>query len=187
MSRLTNILSAGDDETIESAKEYLRQLEKGELGVIEESAFLEDLKVQAAASSGNTRLTDLIEMENYLKASMYSELGLRMNENMKRESISKAEGDLRDDIIQPLINNMLKERQEAAELINKMFGTEITVELDGPWKRNEEERELEVEQMESEVEENEFTDSTDDQTSVSDTGDNDESENEEENKMDTSD
>lgn len=186
MARLTNILSAGDDETIESAKEYLRQLEKGELGVIEESAFLEDLKVQAAASSGNTRLTDLIEMENYLKASMYSELGLRMNENMKRESISKAEGDLGDDIIQPLIDNMLKERQEAAEMINKMFGTEITVEFAGPWKRNETERDLEIEQMESEVEENELTDSTDNQTSVSDTGDNDEYENEENSEMDTS-
>ena len=187
MARLTNIMSGSDDETIESAKEYLRQVEEGNLGVIEEQPFLEDLKVQAAATTGNTRMTDLIEVDNYLKASLYSELGLRMNDNMKRESISKAEGDLGDDVIQPLINNMLECRQKACDEINEMFGTNITVELAGPWKRNEDERDLIIEQMESEVENNGNTDSTDDSASVSDSGDNDEYENEENSEVDSGD
>lgn len=187
MSRLTNVISASDESTVESVKGYLSQLEEGTLGVIEESAFLEDLKVQIAASSGNTRLTDLIEVDNYYLASLYSRLGLRKNDNMKRESISKAEGSLGDDVIQPLIDIMLKERQEAAEKINEMFGTNITVELAGAWAKNDEERELNLDLLESEVKENESNDSTDDSSGISDRGDNDESKEEETGGMDSDD
>lgn len=171
MSRLTNIMSAADDDTIESAKEYLRQIEEGNLGVIEESPFLEDLKVQAAATTGNTRLTDLIEMEQYLKASLYNELGLQANYNMKRESINSSEAQLGDDVLQPMIDNMLAMRQNACEEINKMYGLEISVELDSAWKDNEETRGAELEAIEAEGEGNGNSQQSDDDNSVPGTGD----------------
>ena len=143
--------------------------------------------MQIAASSGNTRLTDLIEVDNYYLSSLYSRLGLRKNDNMKRESISKAEGSLGDDLIQPLIDIMLEERQEAAEKINEMFGTNITVELAGAWAKNDEERELNLDLLESEVNKNEYNDSTDDSSSISDSGDNDESKEENTGGMDSDD
>ena len=143
--------------------------------------------MQIAASSGNTRLTDLIEVDNYYLSSLYSRLGLRKNDNMKRESISKAEGSLGDDLIQPLIDIMLKERQEAAEKINEMFGTNITVELAGAWAKKDEEREPNLDLLESEVKKNEYNDSTDDSSSISDSGDNDESEEEDTGGMDSDD
>lgn len=147
MSRITSIVSGSDDSTIESAKEYFRQLEDGHLGVIEESAFLEDLKVQAAATTGTTRLTDLIEMEQYLKSSMYNELGLQSNYNMKREAVNSTEAELGDDVLQPFIDNMLKQRQKACEEINRMFGTEISCDLASAWKINDEEREEKTEEI----------------------------------------
>lgn len=146
MSRITSIVSGSDESTIESAKEYFKQLEDGSLGVIEESAFLEDLKVQASATSGATRLTDLIEMEQYLKSSMYNELGLQANYNMKRESINSSEAELGDDVLQPFIDNMLEQRQAACKEINEMFGTNISCELASAWKLNDEEREAELEE-----------------------------------------
>lgn len=152
MARITNVMSAGDESTIESAKEYLRQLEAGKLGIIEESPFLEDLKIQTGASqSTSTRLTDLIEMEQYLKASMYNELGLEANYNMKRESINSSEAQLGDDVLQPFIDNMLKCRQEACEELNKMFGLEVSVDFSGAWKDNEDTRELELDILEEEA------------------------------------
>lgn len=144
MSRITNIISGSDESTIASALEYLRQIERGQLGIIEESPFLEDLKVQAGALQSVTRLTDLIEMEQYLKASLLSELGLQANYNMKREAINGAEAALGDDALQPLIDNMLKCRQEACEEINAMFGTDISCEFASAWEDNEEEREAEL-------------------------------------------
>lgn len=172
MSRLTNIMSAADDDTIESAKEYLRQIEDGNLGVIEESPFLEDLKVQAAANSGNTRLTDLIEMEQYLKASLYNELGLQANYNMKRESINSSEAQLGDDVLQPLIDNMLEMRQNACEEINKMYGLNISVELASAWADNEETRAAEIDAIEAKGVNNGNPKQSDNNESVPDTGSN---------------
>lgn len=204
MARITNIASGSDDATIESIKEYYRQIESGTIGVIEESPFLEDLKIQAGASqTGTTRLTDLIEMEQYLKASLLNELGLEANYNMKRESLNATEAQMGDDALQPLIDNMLKCRQEAVEKINEMFGTDISVELNSAWEENEDNRDLQVEEaeaevekieaeveqieIESEVEENVDDTITDDQTEISDDRDNSESEDQEDSELDNSD
>lgn len=175
-ARVTSILSAGDESTAESAKEYLRLLEKGELGIIEESPFLEDLKVNPTTSSGQTRITDLIEMEQYLKASLYNEIGLQANYNMKREAVNSSEAQLGDDVLQPLIDNMLAERQAGAEAINRLYGTNISVEFSGAWADNEDERNAELETLENEAEEggkeNGNQDEPDNQGDLPDTGDN---------------
>ena len=153
MSRITNIISGSDESTISSALEYLRQIERGQLGIIEESPFLEDLKVQAGALQSVTRLTDLIEMEQYLKASLYNELGLQANYNMKREAINGAEAALGDDVLQPFIDNMLKCRQEACELINAKYGTEISVDFSSAWEENEDQRDIELQTLDFQMDE----------------------------------
>lgn len=145
MARTTNIISGGDESTIESAKEYLRQLEAGELGIIQESPFLEDLKVQAASTSAHSQITDLIELEQYLKASLLNQLGLQANYNMKREAINSNEAQLNDDATRPFIANMLEMRKEAAERINTKYGTEIEVDFSGVWKEKAEEAAAELE------------------------------------------
>lgn len=154
MARTTNIISAGDDNTLESVKTYLQELEKGTLGVIQQNPFLneDDLKVQPAASSTGTRITDLIEVEQYLKASMYNELGLQANYDMKRESINSNEAQLNDDVLQPLIDNMLTERKNACDELNKMFGTNISVKLNSAWLDNEKEREIALDNLEGDNE-----------------------------------
>jgi hypothetical protein len=100
---------------------------------------------QAVAST----ITDLIEYHQYLKASLYNELGLNANYNMKRESINSNESQLNDDMLHPLIDDMLARRREALEEVNKMFGTNISVEFNGAWLTNEKEEELTLEQMET--------------------------------------
>lgn len=152
LARVTQIISAGDESTITSAKEYLRQLEAGELGVIQESPFLEDLKVQGSSTQAHSQITDLIELEQYLKASLYNELGLEANYNMKRESINSNESQLNEDAIRPFIENMLECRKEAAGRINKRYGTNISVELNTVWKETQEQAEAETEIIENQAE-----------------------------------
>ena len=148
MARISNIISAGDESTRESAKEYLKQIEQGNLGIIQESPFLEDLKINPAATAGEHRLTDLIETEQYLKASLYNELGLQANYNMKRESINSSEAQLGDDALQPFMDDMLRERKDAVEKINKMFNLNISVEFNSAWRFSKKEREAELKQEE---------------------------------------
>ena len=55
---------------------------------------------------------------------------------MKRESINSNEAQLNDDMLLPLIDDMLKNRQDALDKVNNMFGTDISVEFNSAWEDN---------------------------------------------------
>lgn len=149
LSRIPAMISAGDDTALESAKKFLQDIEGGKLGAIADSEFLEGIKSQPVNSSNNRNITQLIEYEQYLRAGFFNEIGLNANYNMKRESLNSNESQLNDDMLYPMIDNMLKNRKEGLEKVNKMFGTDISVELDSSWKDNYEEKELTLENMET--------------------------------------
>lgn len=159
LARATLNISAADDQTRKSAELYLNRLEKGELAVIAEKAFIDGLKISEFTAAANS-LTNLIEYHQYIKASLYNELGLNSNYNMKRESINSNESQLNDDMLHPLIDTMLRERQEGVERINKMFGTDIKVTFNSAWEENEKEEQLFIAGLESEVENTETEDDT---------------------------
>lgn len=153
LSRAMLTITATDTQTKESVEKWLLDLRKGKLSAIGELPSMvgnQDRTVnitpfQAVAST----ITDLIEYHQYLKASLYNELGLNANYNMKRESINSNESQLNDDMLHPLIDDMLARRREALEEVNKMFGTNISVEFNGAWLTNEKEEELTLDQMET--------------------------------------
>ena len=156
MSRVTNILSASDESTITSALLYLEQIEKGSLGVIEQNPFLEDLKIQAGASGeSKTRLTDLIEVEQYLKASLMNELGMQANYNMKRESINSNEAQLNDDMIQPYMDMVFENLKKGFDAVNEKYDREWEVDFASAWKENKETRDAELNQIIAEAEQTE--------------------------------
>ena len=137
-SRISEIISASDDDTKESAEIYLQHIQDGELGVIGESAFMEGVNVHAGnTGSVHTIIEDLIELEQYQKASWYNELGLNANYNMKRESINSGESQLNRDALLPLVDDMLQVRQEKVELVNSKYGTNIKIDFASAWKDNE--------------------------------------------------
>ena len=157
MSRGTAVLSATDDNTKASAELWLKHIKEGKLGVIGESNFTladRDLTVNQLTGTDRT-LTNLIEAMQYVKASLYNDLGLQANYNMKREAINSGESQLTEDQLHPLIDNMLKERQEGLDRVNAMFGTNITVTFNSAWEINEREEEAAIEQIEATTEQTE--------------------------------
>ena len=151
-SRMPSLISAKDDKTNASAKKLLQDIIQGKLGIIGESAFLDGLKSLPYNSQANNVITQLIELKQYLKASWYNEIGLNSNYNMKRESINSNESQLNDDMLHPLIDDMLEQRKLALEKVNEMFGTNISVEFNGAWLQNQKESEIVLENMKKQVE-----------------------------------
>lgn len=153
LARAMITMSATDSQTKESIEKWLCDLRKGKISAIGElpsmvgnqDRSLNITPFQQVASI----ITDLIEYHQYLKAGMYNEIGLNANYNMKRESINSNELQLNDDMLHPLIDDMLARRREALEEVNAMFGTNITVDFNSAWETNEVEEELTLEQMES--------------------------------------
>ena len=152
-ARITSLISAPDDRTKAAAEKYLSDIDDGTLGVIGENAFLDGVRAQPYGNTGYSNgLTNLIECEQYLKASMFNELGLNANYNMKRESLNSAESQLNDDALYPLVDDMLKCREYGAKRINEMFGTNISVKLSSAWEDNQIELDLEHGKMDPEPE-----------------------------------
>lgn len=159
-TRVQSALAAGDDRTKAEAERYIEKLTEGDISVIGENAFFdEDLKSVPLANTSKTGiLGDLIEYEQYLKASWYNELGLNANYNMKREALNSAESSINDDILFPLVDEMLKMRQEGADRVNEMFGTDISVELASSWNDNRKEEDAMIDSIDPEESEDDSED-----------------------------
>lgn len=148
LARATINISAADDTTRQSAELWIKRLKDGNLGVIADNAFIEGLEVREFKAAAES-LTSLIEYHQYIKASLFNELGLNSNYNMKRESINSNESQLNDDMLHPLIDDMLRERQEGIKRVNEFFGTDIKVSFNSAWKANEIEESAFIEEIEA--------------------------------------
>ena len=133
-TRIEALLSAPDDATKSAAEKYLQDIEAGKLGVIASNEFLDGIKAQPVKSSLRT-FTDLIEYQQYLKASWFNEIGLNANYNMKREKLSTTESQMNNDALLPLVDDMLESRREALEKINAMFDLNIEVDFASSWEK----------------------------------------------------
>ena len=133
LTRITMLISAGDDKTKQSAEEFLRKIQDGDFSIIGENAFFKGVNMQTAPTTNSVYITQLIELIQYYKASMYNELGLNANYNMKRERLNLGEVSMNVDVLLPYVDNMLNERQNAVTKINAMFGTDISVRLASSW------------------------------------------------------
>ena len=148
LARATIAISAADDNTKASAELWLKRLRDGNLGILGDNKFLESLNMHEFKEVAST-LIPLIEYHQYLKASLYNELGLNSNYNMKRESINSNESQLNDDMLHPLIDDMLRHRQEGIDKVNTMFGTDIKVSFNSAWEANEIEEAASIENLEA--------------------------------------
>ena len=137
-SRISFLLSAADDRVKASAELFLKRVSDGELGVLSDNSFLEDLTVHTVGDGNKQRMTDLIEYQQYLKAAWFNDLGINANYNMKRESISPDEAQLNDDALLPLIDDMLECRKRGLKKVNEMYGLDIEVDLDSSWLKEQE-------------------------------------------------
>lgn len=143
-------ITADTDTEAASARAYLSALEAGKLEIIMGKAFMEGLHVENLSMNSANVIIQLIELQQYLKASWYNEIGLNANFNMKREYQSEEELQANTDVLLPLVDNMLKCRKEAVEKINEHFGTSISVDKNSAWENKQNEREIEQETKEAE-------------------------------------
>lgn len=153
MLRIQALISADTDATKQSADLMLKQLVNGKFATVATSEFVGNVNVSPLASgTSNTALTNAIEYHQYIKASKYNELGLQSNYNMKRESINSNEAQLNNDVLTPLIDDMLKCRQNICNEVNSKFGYNWSVELNSAWLSNKIEEEEELKSINGEVE-----------------------------------
>ena len=135
--RIDNLISADDDRTFESAKQFLNDIVDGQFGAISSSEFFDGIRTDKTSSSSRN-IKDLIEYEQYIKASWYNEIGLNSNYNMKRERMVASESEMMDDALIPYVNNMLNWRLKFCDDARELYGdkydlSKLTVKLNKIW------------------------------------------------------
>ena len=151
----TNVLyHANDDSAKEDAEAYLRNIQEGKLGIIGGDSFFEgiDFDTKDASPKVGASIKDTLEAMQFLNAHSFIELGLNDNYNMKREAINSTETDANADTLLPLVERMLEERRKGVEVLNRVYGLDVSVDFAGAWKRVMEDTELNQEAKEKAVE-----------------------------------
>lgn len=151
-SRQRTIIITQNDRQAASADAYFKNLEDGKIGATISKDFQDSIKPANISTQAPNTIIQLIELQQYLKASWFNEMGLNANFNMKREYLSEEELRASTDLLLPLVDNMLYCRQEALELVNKTFETKISVEKNSAWANKQEELDTEQEQKEADLE-----------------------------------
>lgn len=142
--RIVNVFHAKTDRMKEAVLSFLKQIRWGRSGFITG----EDSKVKWSGSSDSpviealphsgvpsNYIVQFIEASQYVRATLFNEIGLQANGNLKRESLTDSETSLNDDTLRPIIDNMLECRKQFVDDLNETFGLEIPEpELAGAWK-----------------------------------------------------
>ena len=131
--RIPFTISSKDDSTTQSAREYLQKIIDGSLGVIGEAKLFDALKVTPTNNKGVNSFADLYGYQQFIEAQLNNTIGLATNNNMKRERLTTNEIEVNKNASFPLIDNMLRNRKQAVEKINKMFDLDIDVEFSSIW------------------------------------------------------
>lgn len=132
--RMPFTISSSDDQTTQSAKIYLKKIIDGSLGVIGEQKLFKALSVTPTNSKQTATFADLYGYQQFIIAQLNNTIGLATNNNMKRERLTTNEIEVNKNASYPLVDNMLKNRQQAVDAINKMFDADISVEYSSIWR-----------------------------------------------------
>lgn len=151
-SRAQTFIAATTDSQIASANAYLKGLEDGKIMAVADQAFLDGINAVNVSTQSANSIIQLIELQQYLKASWYNDIGLNANFNMKREYQSEEELQANTDVLLPLIDDMLRCREDAISAINSTFGTKISVKKNSSWENKQRERDTAQEKADAEVE-----------------------------------
>ena len=138
--RTMNIIKANDDNEKKVADEFLNKLIAGDLSALLSSKYnMSDNYIETLPYSNTSTnyITQLIEIEQYIRGTKLNEIGLQSNYNMKRERLSSSETTLNEDSLKPLIDDMLEQREIALENVNKKYGTNIKVSKNSAWDKKE--------------------------------------------------
>lgn len=141
--RANEVLSADDDATAESINAYYDSLYEGKLKAILDSGLINGVK-NLSSSKSYADLLKLTDVKNEIMRSFFAEIGIRQKSD-KRERLVTEEVESDSMMLLFNIHDMLEQRQNACDEINKIFGLNMSVELSEEWNYLKKERSVDDE------------------------------------------
>ena len=123
------------------------------------------LNVTPTNNNHGSTFADLYGYQQYILAELNNTIGLATNNNMKRERLTTNEIEVNKNASYPLVDNMLRNRQDAVAKINELFDVDISVEFSSIWGGNndtDDDSSIDVTDNDENVDDNVASDSVDD-------------------------
>lgn len=148
-SRLQWLFNGSTDADKLIADALIDALESGKLYSVSSPEFTGGIKLQPAGQWAAQTLQEIIEAEQYIKASWYNELGLDANYNMKRESLTMTESQMNSSALLPLIDDMYECRKETIKTAHDLLGLNLECQYNSAWMNEQEQADAETETAEN--------------------------------------
>ena len=129
-TRLTNIVSGDTQNTVDSIRAVIAAMYEGDPTIVVKSSLIDKLQgVPIVENSSQQNLIQLIEVQQYILAHFYEQIGICTHDQMKKERLVTAEINDNIDLAYLNIDDILVSLQEGFDRVNAMFGTNITIKI----------------------------------------------------------
>ena len=129
-SRVTTFFTADSEAQAIAGENVLKKMYAGSPYQVFRQDLVSKFNINPVASSSSSQnLTELVELHNYIIANFFQSIGIKANNVMKRERLINAEIDTQDDFVQLSLTEILASWQKGFDEVNRLYGTDITVEL----------------------------------------------------------
>lgn len=129
-TRVQTLVTTTDPTLRESAELYVKRLYEGKPWTVASENLISQIKANPLATSASSGyIAQLIELHQYIIADFFNAVGIKTNPVNKKERLITDEINSVDNYLAVNLTEMLEARETAVDLINKKYGTNITVEL----------------------------------------------------------
>ena len=121
----------GDGENkAEAGSETLRKMYSGRPYQVLKEDLFGSIKVNPVSTSATANsLTQLVELQNFIVAHFFQNIGIKANDIMKRERLITAEIEEQNDIVSISLLELVTAWEKGFEEVNEFYGTNIHVSL----------------------------------------------------------
>lgn len=129
-TRVATFFTADSEAQAIAGEIVLKKMYAGKPYQILRSDLIEKINVNPVAdAAGSQKITELIELHNYIIASFFQNIGIKANNTIKRERMITDEIDSQMDYLQINILEVLASWQDGLDKVNELYGTKLTVRL----------------------------------------------------------
>lgn len=135
--RLVSFPTASNDNTKNSLVRFFEKLAIGRREIISDNSIVEQFRnVDVVRTNIKDGVNDWIIARDKILEQFYRDIGVKMY-NPKKAQVTEDEIESNSQVLLISLKDLLKERQQGVERVNKMFGTNITVEISDEFKQSE--------------------------------------------------
>lgn len=129
-TRVVNIYKTNKKGAAVTAANTIKELYAGKpYAVIQDDIFDGFQLLPGSTASVNNRITELVELHNYIVANFFQSIGIKSNNVMKRERLISDEVEAQDDFLKVSLMEILTCWQKGFDEVNELYGTDWEVVL----------------------------------------------------------